>query len=67
MDWFQHEAGLRVLTCRECKTAVIGCRIRAHLRAPPHMLKLDDIKPAEAWASGLDIVWEAKGTGTKLC
>jgi hypothetical protein len=58
MEFFQHEAELRVLTCRECKTAVIGCRIKTHLRGPPHRLKLVDIEPAQAWASMLDIIWE---------
>ncbi|KFA71004.1 hypothetical protein S40288_10386 [Stachybotrys chartarum IBT 40288] len=44
----------------DCKTTIIGSRIKLHLRRPPHILKLDDVKLAQAWASNLDIVWEAK-------
>lgn len=60
MDQFLHEPELRVLICRKCRVGVIGCRLRVHLRASTHMLKLDKIKPAEAWASGLDIVWKVE-------
>jgi superfamily II DNA helicase RecQ len=60
MEFFNYEPELRVLTCQDCKTTVIGCRIKPHLGKAPHRLKLADIKPAQEWASKLDIVWEAK-------
>ena len=55
MEFFKYEEGLQILTCRECKTGVIGSRILSHLQGEPHNLQLCDIRSAQEWASKLKI------------
>ncbi|KAL6407515.1 hypothetical protein AUP68_08533 [Ilyonectria robusta] len=61
MEYFSHLQELRVLSCRTCKTIVIGCRIEPHLRALPHKLGKAEIKKAQEWAAKLDIIREQDG------
>lgn len=56
MEYFVYLPEYRLLVCRSCRAAVIGCRIQAHLKNTPHKLEKTEIQQVQRWASELDIV-----------